>query len=89
MYVPKKRLTLTISKQEFARKFFTCLIGTKIRDAYDATVQDNENSAQGTEEDEDSAEEKDKEQTIFSDLGKQSYQFSSSSIYKRMESIKC
>ncbi len=42
------KFTLAISKQEILR----CLIGTKVRDAYDATVQesqDDENSSQGIE----------------------------------------
>jgi hypothetical protein len=53
---------------------------------YDATVLDDENSAQGTAKDEDSAEEKDEKQTIFSDLRKQYCKFFSASIYKLMES---
>jgi hypothetical protein len=58
------KLTLAaISKQEI----FRCLIGTKVRDAYDATVKDDKNSVQGTEKEEDSTSE---EQTIFSDLTK-------------------
>ncbi len=43
------KLTLAISKQQISR----CLIGTKVRGTYDATVKDNKNSAQGTEKEED------------------------------------
>jgi hypothetical protein len=57
------KLTLAISKQEILR----CLIGTKVRAAYDATVKDDKNSAQGTEKEEDSLSE---EQNILSDLTK-------------------
>jgi hypothetical protein len=57
------KLTLAILKQEVHQ----CLIGTKVSNAYDATVKDDENSAQGTEKDEDLPSE---EQTIFSNLKK-------------------
>jgi hypothetical protein len=79
------KLTLAISKHEI----LVCLIGTKVSDAYDATtqwVQANENSAQGTEKNGDSAEEKDQKQNIFSHLRKQSCQFLYASINKQMES---
>ena len=57
------KLTLAISKQEI----LWCLIGTKLRDAYNAMIKDDKNSAQGTEQEEDSPSE---EQTIFSNLTK-------------------
>jgi hypothetical protein len=44
------KLTLAISRQEILQ----CLIGTKVRDAHDAMVHDDEYSAQGTEKEEDS-----------------------------------
>ena len=55
------KLTLAISKQEI----LWCLIGTKVRDAYDAMIKDDKNSVQGTEKEEDWPSE---EQTIFSDF---------------------
>jgi hypothetical protein len=81
------KFTLAISKQEILR----CLIGTKVRDAYDATVQesqDDENSSQGIEKAEDLAKGKDKKHTVFSDLRKQSYLLPYTSEWNPMPCIK-